>query len=330
MQIIHIIGIGGYVLNDALDKDGHAMTQRELVDSTDCLGDPERLRARAQQDGYLFFRGLLPAADVLQMRAELLEVVTRHGLRDARRDALDGTVDAASLNRVSAEDLRDDIGVPKTLYEDVQKLPSMHRLPHHPRLLGFYRSFFGQEVLVHPRHIVRMVTSHPAMTPTPAHQDFPHIQGTPNTWTCWFPVGDCPQELGGLTVLNASHRQGTLPVQPALGAGGAAVELCPNETDWVTTDYGVGDVLTFPSHTVHKALRCTLDDQIRLSFDVRYQSADEPVEVRSLQPHCELSWEEIYQDWGDDDAALQYYWAQEKQEISAWDDTLHQPGRRIC
>ena len=224
--------------------------------------------------------------------------------------------------------MRLDIGVSNAAYDDVQRLESVHRLPHHARLLALYRTLFGGDMLVHPRHIIRLITPHRAMVPTPPHQDFPLIQGTSNTWTCWFPLGDCPREMGGLTVLRSSHRLGYVPIQTARGAGGMAVQLCPGERDWVEGDYETGDVLTFPSYTVHRALRCQFKDQVRLSFDVRYQPADEPVEARSLSPHCGLSWEDIYAGWERHD--LRYYWRDLPLHQSPWDGALHQPTRRIC
>lgn len=48
-------------------------------DCTPLLEDSERLRAFAEERGWLFFRGLLPAAEVQQVRHDLLAVVERHG-----------------------------------------------------------------------------------------------------------------------------------------------------------------------------------------------------------------------------------------------------------
>jgi len=300
----------------------------EFVDSTPLLADPVALRARAEEDGYLFFRQRVPADEVLALRAEFLAVVDRYGWRRPGQDALGGLIDPEAINRESEEQMRTDIGVTVAAYHDAQKRERFHRLPHHPRLLEIYRTLFGREVLVHPRHIARMVTPHRCMVPTPPHQDFPYIQGSAHTWTCWFPLGDCPRALGGLTVLKGSHRQGYLPLQPAKGAGGFAVPLCPHETHWVEGDFQAGDVLTFPCHTVHKALRCQFKDRIRLSLDVRYQPADEPVDDSSLNPHCTLTWEEIYADWKQDD--LKYYWRKLPLTVSPWDNGYLQPKRRIC
>ena len=44
----------------------------------------------------------------------------------------------------------------------------------------------------------------------PPHQDFIHIQGSPNVWTAWLPLGDCAHDLGGLSLLVGSHKLGVL------------------------------------------------------------------------------------------------------------------------
>ncbi len=299
-----------------------------FIDSSSLLEDPAALRQRAAQDGYLFFKRFLPTQDVLDLRKEMLGVVEKYGWRQAGQDAYGGRLDLDALNRVPEEEMRTDIGVSTAAYHDVQRLERFHRLPHHPRLLALYRTLFGEDVLVHARHIARMITAHKTVFPTPPHQDFPLIQGSSNTWTCWIPVGDCPRDLGGLTVLRASHRYGFLPIQPAKGAGGIAVPLCSYDREWFEGDFDAGDVLTFPCYTIHKALRCQHKELIRLSLDVRYQPLSEPVEAKSLLPHCDLTWDEIYAGWKNED--LKYYWRQLDLEPSPWDDTLFQPKRRIC
>ena len=306
-----------------------APSRSRFVDSTPLLSDPDILQNRAERDGYLFFRGLLAPEEVLKLRADMLAVVDRHGWRKPGQDALGGLVDVRAINQVTEEEMRLDIGVSAAAYNDIQKLERLHRLPHHPRLLALYRDLFGgREVLVHPRHIARMTTPHRSMVPTPPHQDFPLIQGTFGTWTCWFPVGACPRELGGLTVLHGSHKAGYVPVQPANGAGLIATQLCDYETDWVEGDFECGDVLTFPSYTVHKALKCQVKDALRLSLDVRYQPADEVVEEKSLYPHCGLSWDEVYEGWEQND--LKRYWERFDLTLVPWEDRYMQPGRRIC
>ena len=316
--------------NSPTTKATNPIIRTTFIDSTPLLraGAFAALRERAAEEGYLFFPQLLPVDAVLTVRADMLSVVERYGWRQPGQDAYGGLLDLDALNQVPDEAMRRDIGVSHDAYHSVQKLPSFHKLPHHPALLAFYRGLFGEEAFVHPRHIARMITAHRIMHPTPQHQDFPLVQGSPNTWTCWFPLGDCPRSMGGLTVLRESHRQGYIPIQPAHGAGGIAVQLCPGAEVWVEGDYAIGDVLTFPCFTVHKALHSQEPEQIRLSIDARYQAISEPIEEKSLKPHCKLTWEEVYDGWTEEN--LQYYWHASAPKLSPWDSTLLQPAQRIC
>ena len=301
-----------------------------FIDSSALLeqGDFDGLRRRAEQEGYLFCKGLLPVAAIRQVRQDMLAIVEEYGWRVPGQGVLGGRIDLDALNRIPDDEMRSDIGVSRAAYHAVQKLESFHGLPHHPNLVALYAGLFGQEVLVHPRHIARMITAHRVMVPTPQHQDFPLIQGSSNTWTCWFPLGDCPRSMGSLTVLRASHKEGYIPIRRTRGAGGIAVQLCRGAKVWVEGDFAEGDVLTFPCFTVHRALRSQQREQIRLSMDVRYQAASEAVEQKSLLPHCTLAWEEIYTNWESDD--LKYYWEGSAPKLSPWDGTLLQPARRIC
>lgn len=300
----------------------------DLVDSTPILGDAERLRARGEQDGYLFFRGLLPAEAVLEVRRDLLGVLAANGWLDATQPLIDGVLDDTAMNAVPEEAMRTDIGISARGYVQVQQVPSMHRLPHHPALLALYGQLFGEEVFVHPRHIVRVMTSHRSLRPTPPHQDFPLVQGSQNTWTCWFPLGACPKDLGSLAVLRGSHRNGYVPIEPAEGAGGIGAQLCANETDWLSTDFAAGDVLTFPAFTIHRALAPASKERVRLSMDIRFQPASDPIEARSLGNHSDADWPEIYAGWPPEET--QYYWRESAPRLSPWDSSLLQPGRRIC
>jgi hypothetical protein len=302
--------------------------KQEFLDSTPLLNDAEALQARVAEEGYLFFKQLLPPEAVLAARTDVLRTLQPFGWFHHEQDQLGGLLDLEALNRVTPEEMRLDIGVSSAAYDAVQKLESFHRLPHHTRLLALYRTLFGSEVLAHSRHIMRLVTPHSAMVPTPRHQDFPLIRGTSKFWTCWFPLGPCPREQGSLSVLRGSNRLGYVPYESAEGAGNIAAQLCPGETEWVASDFEAGDVLTFPCYTIHRALPDQLRNRIRMSMDVRYQPANEPVETGSLQPHCGLTWEEIYKNWSNDD--LKYYWQQMPLEVVERDHSYPQPERRIC
>jgi hypothetical protein len=312
---------------DAPPGPGISEKRSLFEDATPLLDDPAALRARAEQDGYLFFKHFLPTEPLLELRRQMLEICAQRGWLAPGHDLMEGVIDADALNQVPDEQMRTDIGVTAEAYRAVQKLELFHTIPHHPKFLSLYRTLFGKEATPHPRHIARMITCHRSMVPTPPHQDFIHIQGTPRTWTCWFPVGNCPREMGSLTVLRGSHHNGVIAVAPAKGAGNLAAILCPHEIDWVEGDFALGDILTFSSTTVHRALRSQHRDRIRLSCDIRFQAIDEEIDTSSLNPH-DSSWEEIYQGWKNPD--VQYYWKKHNFRLSTWDPSLRWQKERIC
>src|SRR5689334_660814 len=107
-----------------------------FVDSTAILADGEALRERAATDSYLFFRGLLPAEDILEVRADVLGVVGRHGWLRPDQPPLGGLLNRDAFAAIPESAMRTDIGVTRAMYDDVQKLERMHRLPHHPALVA--------------------------------------------------------------------------------------------------------------------------------------------------------------------------------------------------
>lgn len=64
-----------------------------MIDSSPLLDDPQALRERAESDGYLFFKQLLPREDVHAVRRDLLAVVEKHGWRKPGQDAEGGVID---------------------------------------------------------------------------------------------------------------------------------------------------------------------------------------------------------------------------------------------
>lgn len=305
-----------------------------LEDSSNLISRPDELRLRASRDGFLFFRGLLDPEPLLDLRVAALNVINHHGLRAPNATGLSGKLNLVRLNELPADEMRVDIGVTRAMYFELQRIPELHRLPHHPSLIGLYRVLLDSEIFVHPRHIMRAMTPHPATGATPPHQDFPLIQGSPETWTCWFPLGDCSLDLGPLAVLRGSHTNGYLPVGTGDKGGhwtDWGAQLCERETDWVSTSFKVGDVLTFPSFTVHRSLRPVIRDEIRLSMDVRYQRVSDPIEAKSLTNHSDREWSDVYEGWPTEAEGLQYYWTPNKLSISPWDESLMLPStRRIC
>ena len=240
----------------------------------------------------------MPAANLERVRLEFLEV-----LRDL------GYVDAAGYRDqlVNPGGIPEDRGsIPNDTYARLYLLESFHALQLEPALLGVMEALLDPPVLAHPSIISRVMFPQREMFTTPAHQDFPHVQGSADVYTAWFPLHDLPASMGGLAVAAGSHRRGVYDYRPALGAGGIAV-IDPLEGTWATNEFHQGDVLIFHSLTVHRGLPVT-GDRVRMSVDGRYQCAREPVLQRSLLPHMGVTtWEEVYAGWESDD--LKYYWS---------------------
>lgn len=306
----------------------------ELVDSTPLLGRPDELRARADDLGYLFFRGLLDRHEVLGVRRQILGVVADHGWLLDGTDVEEGRADVAAFDRVPpAEAAFCGSGVPLEAYRDVQRLRGFHALGHSPALHALFQDVLGAPVLRLPLAIARVMVPSTGAMPTPAHQDFIHVQGSTDTWTAWFPLGDCPRELGGLTVQVGSHREGLLTYHEAAGAGEIEAQICNSALRWGMADYRAGDVLTFPSHTVHRSLPNQANELVRLSCDFRYQPLDQPIATNSLRVHCDvLPWDEVYAGWDGPDAddALRFYWREHELLVTEWDETLRWQKHRIC
>ncbi len=300
---------------------------KEFRDATPLLAYPDELRAQAEVDGYLFFRGLIPQDSLTGLRRQILEILQRRQLLDPGKELMEGIADYEAVNRLSAESVAG-YGFPVDLYMEIQRLEQFHQIAHEPALLNVFRRLFQAEPFPHPKTIARVVLPHEQVYTTPPHQDFIHIQGTTETWTAWFPLSDCPRELGGLSILEGSHHMGVIDVAPQQGAGGLESILCGFNMEWAVGDYRQGDVVIFNSQTVHKALPNRLSKQIRLSCDFRYQSANDIIDPRSLEPHVPNAWEEIYTGWTGDH--LKYYWKNLELTFSEWNDAIRWQKEKIC
>ncbi len=296
---------------------------RELAVSNDALGDAEELRRRIGEDGYLFFRRLVEPRQVWELRSQVLKVLADGGWLHTGAPVAEGL---AEPSRTCVEWEPEYVKV----YNNVQSLEAFHQLSHSPAILALIEGLVGEHVLPHPSKICRIIFPQNNTYSTPPHQDFVHIQGTTETYSCWMPLGECPTKLGGLAIQPSSHISEPYEYHLALGAGGLGVDSEQLNDDWLTADYEAGDALVFHSLTIHKSLPNLTPDRLRLSLDHRYQAVSEPIAVHNLLPHGgQIDWEEVYRGWQTTD--LQFYWKdlelstvrsdrglQEKVEAEAW------------
>jgi hypothetical protein len=290
--------------------------------SDDLLGDATALRARMAEDGYLYFPQLLDRQRLRSLRKQMLLVLADHGWV-----ARDGYFMAGRCVRVPLRE-----GEPEYLaaYDDIQRLEDYHALAHDARLVEVMRQVLGDTAFPHPLKIARLSFPDHFEASTPPHQDYPNNQGTPQLTAAWIPVGDIPYELGGLAILRGSHRWGVLPLDVHLGAGNRQAVLpldMREQCRWVTTEFSMGDVLLFPSMTVHASMHNASEFFMRLSVDFRYQLEGQPLTDLVLEPHFQrLSWAEIYEGWRSRE--LQYYWKALDFDVVPFED-LPVDGRSV-
>ena len=271
---------------------------QSFVDSTGLRDDGTALAARMARDGYLYMRGLLPAAAVRNVQSQVGALAREAGW--LRRDA---PVDQA---------LADPAGFcvdPEPRYlatlRRINGIEDYHALKHHPALIGLFERLLGGAILAHPRVLMRNIFPAREAFTTKAHQDYPNVQGTEEVYTAWIPLIDIPLEVWPLQIAVGSHTGGVYDFYIGAGAGG--IEIVETfDGRWASGGFAVGDVLIFHSMTVHKGVP-NRSDRLRMSMDVRFQRVDAPFNDDNANPDAQpLSWEEVYAGWRS--AGLQYYW----------------------
>ena len=296
---------------------------KEFRVSNDAMDDQAELQRRIADEGYLFFKGLMDADRLRDLRHEMMSAIQRAGWLIAGTDPLDGIADINM--RFTEGDNEYSEG-----YAQVYRLENFHRSAHWPEFTDMVATILGGPIMPHPQKVARIWFPKYTEHTTPTHQDYVHFQGSWNTVTCWAPVGDCPIELGGLAVIPESHKvKRILDHHFSLGAGGLSVDETEHEDvdpAWHSTNYEMGDALFFPALTIHKALPNYTEDKLRLSLDNRYLKVGEEIADHMLLPHgpSRLSWDEIYPDWKADD--LKYYWRDYENQVVERDMSFGQKG----
>jgi hypothetical protein len=265
-----------------------------LRDSADVLEDPGTLRERMAEDGYLYLPGYLDRDLVLRARKSVTDRLAAEGLTDPAYPADEAVAHPDS-----------DLKFKPDLAHDNEPL---HRLLYGGRMMEFYQRFLGGPVRHYDFTWMRVVA--------PGHGTQPHGdivfmgRGTHDLYTAWTPLGDIDYQLGGLIVLEGSHRLENLREEYLTRDVDEFCENFEGEEEyartnqdmhgwrwdgglsddpvelrgqlggrWLTAEYRAGDLLTFDTHTIHASLD-NRSERIRLSSDSRYQLASEPIDER--------------------------------------------------
>ncbi len=298
MQPDHIMHHRGLAL------DMSAQTFGTLRSSLDIRDDMDALRSRFQADGYLYLPEFLDRALVLEARRGELEKFAQRGYLDPGHPVMEGVVHeryrTQATNPYAAPELDN----------AARHNPALMQVLYAGPMIDFYARFFGEAV----RHFD--YTWHRAKTASDESASAPHCdivfmgRGSQRLCTSWTPLGDIPIAMGGLMILEGSHRlehlkstYGQLDVdtyctnyedaanieagskqwQDWVNSGAFNTNAIETRSTlggrWLTTDYRAGDLLVFGMFTMHASMD-NKTHRFRLSTDTRYQPSSEPIDAR--------------------------------------------------
>jgi hypothetical protein len=243
-----------------------------LLDSSSVVNDVEELKTRLERDGYLYIKGYLD--------------------KDKVTKAYDALVNK----------LKDQTGFKPDIARDCSEV---QEVLYSGKLVEFYEKLYGEPIRHYDYTWLRVMGPGKGTNP---HCDLPYMgRGTHRHMTCWVPYKKTSYKLGGLMVLEGSHKRmdllenyvyrdvdsycenrerdiekvkknewtfsGTLshnPVAIRNKFGGR----------WLVTEFEPGDFLTFGMFVVHASIDNQTENEIRISTDSRYQRASEPIDER--------------------------------------------------
>jgi len=264
-----------------------------LLDSSDAANDPEELQRRMAKDGYLFLPGYLNRDDVRAARLAICQVLQEENLLDPAHDMEDAVYKPGREMY-----FRPDIA------NESDARPVLENVIYGRDMMALYDLFLGGQARHYDFTWLRTI---PPGIGTYPHCDVVYMgRGTRNVFTAWTPLGDIDLDLGGLVVVEGSHKDDDLQsgyckldVDTACenrsaqsqtnaagfpGFGALSFDMPSTRQKLggrllTAKEFRMGDLLTFSIFTVHGSLD-NRSNRIRISSDSRYQLASEPVDER--------------------------------------------------
>jgi len=244
------------------------------------------LRSRLMHDGYLLLRQVLNVEQVRAARQEVFERLVQVG--EIAEPASEGRFTGVSRRRETVEDLG-------RFWQSVSEGPQLRHVSHGPDIQRVMDTLFGDPGRAHDYLFLRPGV--PGRS-TDLHYDHPFFaRGSSRIHTVWTPLGDIPVSDGPLLVVEGSQNFEDLI------AAARSVDYASNDTPQVqlskapdelarergvrllTADFRAGDVIVFNMTLLHGSLDNQSEaGRTRLSCDVRWQPAIDPVDPRYAGP----------------------------------------------
>lgn len=254
----------------------------EFRDSTSLMADSQALQTRMSEDGYVFLRGVVGASAIAMARHEVFSRLADVG------EIAEPPVDGIFTGRSDRAERHPDRG---EFWQSVSEGPALRRVTHGPEIHYVLETLFGE-----PARGYDFIFLRPGVTgrSTFLHYDLPFFsRGTKKVVTAWTAIGSVPTIEGSLFVLENSHRFDDLikPVEqidynskesPQVQMTGDAIEFARSRgSRLLTANFELGDMILFGMTTMHGSFdNCSPIRRTRLSVDVRWQPASEPIDDR--------------------------------------------------
>jgi hypothetical protein len=198
-----------------------AETERDFSDLTrsdDCANDREELWHRFEEDGYLFLPGLLDVDEVLAARTEVMQRLWDAGFIDKSHPMIDGiSAPQAEFNGAATGPFmpllaKDNRPLEQVLYDGL--------------MMRFYDFFLGGPATHFDYTWFRCKRPGRKDATTPHCDNVYMSRGTTGLYTSWTSFGDVSLNMGGLMLLEGSHKNQELKS----GYGSTDVDVyCSNE-----------------------------------------------------------------------------------------------------
>lgn len=245
------------------------------------------LRQRLEEDGYLLLRRITAEDLVRAAREEVFGRLAEVG--EIRQPVVEGIATGTSRRREMVADLG-------KFWQSVSEGPALRRVSHGVAIQQVMDTVLGEPARAQDYIFLR--PSVPGRA-TNLHYDFPFFaRGSSRIYTVWTAIGAIAACEGPLVVVEGSHHFRDL-IDPVLqidysspGSGqvsitSSAIELArERKSRLLTTAFQPGDVLIFGMTILHGSLdNHSPIGRARLSSDVRWQPASDPIDPRYVGPN---------------------------------------------
>ncbi len=274
----------GYTLATTPDRLG-------WLEPSDPTAPIAELREQYQAQGYIWLKGLIPRADVLDFRRRYFEAIADSGVLAPGTDPVEGIYSGSQ-------------GRSKSSAYEIVRWAAYEAFCLSRPIIDFYESFLGGAVYLHKRKIIRLGKPGDEAC-TGAHYDLVYLRaGTDRLCSSWIPIGDTSVDMGGLIYLEGSDAFGRkkeaeftilnaeLPPEERvsaynknMNAGWLSKDLptMADELDsrWLMANYEAGDMVIHSPYMVHAStMNVNPEGRMRFSTDIRYQLVTDDIDKR--------------------------------------------------